>query len=330
MDYMLHLAHPFIFLGAVVIIVACGFFRWFYYRSVVYNYSLVSFFAAQGYHTSSLYKSVPFVFRALVLLFLALLMSRPQWVDIKSKINVEGIDIMMVLDASGSMQCFDDLADQRSRFLVAKTEAINFIEKRENDQIGLVLFGRDAISRCPLTLDRKILKQILQDTELGSVSPNGTALSIAIAMAARRLKDSKAKSKIMIVLTDGEPTREIDIDPLKALDIVKKLGIKIYTIGIGGDHGGLIRQEPFGIVAMHFAYNKNLLKMFAHETGGNFFEAKNPSDMEHIYRVINELEKTEYETNIFTHYLDIIFPFICIICALLLLELISAFVWFTL
>lgn len=328
MEYLFRIVHPWLLLFMLSIIVLAGYFVWFFSARTLYRYPLIAAVKRQGYRASALYKILPFLSRLLALVGLAFLIARPQWIDLKSKVTIEGIDIMLVLDASGSMQCFDDLQDQRSRFEVAKQEAMTFIDKRNNDQIGLILFAKDAVSRCPRTNDKKLLKQILADTYLGTLNPNGTSLSLAVAMAARRLKDSAAKSKILILLTDGEPTPETDINPLDALEIVKKLGIKMYTVGVGGEHGGLLKQEPFGIVAMNFKYNKDLLKMFALESGGKFFEARNPSDMHAIYQTIDSLEKTDYQADMFTRYLDIILPLILLIVGALLVELFVSLIWF--
>ncbi len=326
---MFTIVHPWILFFISCAIGVFGYYRWFYYTPTRYSYSLVEVCKQYGYQVSILYSLLPFILRCLVLLLLGLLISKIRLIDVTSKVPVEGIDIMIALDASRSMICFDELHDERSRFLIAKTEAINFIEKRENDQIGLVLFGRDAVSRCPLTLDKSLLKEILYNFNLGDINPDGTVINVALAMAARRLKDSKSKSKIIILLTDGESTPNLDINVSVALDLLKKLDVKIYTIGVGGDYGGLIR-EPFGVVALNLNYNKDVLKMLAQETGGKFFESRNAEDMKQIYKTIDALEKVEYESDIFARYVDIVTPLIVIIGLLLLCELLCAWIWFTL
>jgi Ca-activated chloride channel family protein len=328
MDFSVRFAYPFIILGAGILISIAFLARSRLRRRTLYNYSLVSAFSAKGYGKIPWPLKLHTMLRCAVLCTLALLAARPQLVDIQSKMPVEGIDIMMVLDASGSMQCFDDLQDQRSRFEVAKTEAVNFIEKRENDQIGLVVFGRDAVSRIPLTLDKKIGTEIIKNLELGSaVNPDGTALGVAMAMAARRLQQSKAKSKVMIVLTDGEPTPEIDIDPKKAIDLAKKFGIKIYTIGIGGEHGGLFHDPLFGIRSMGFRLNSTLLRSIAQQTGGLYFEAHRPHELHNIYASIDALEKTTIEATIFSTHHELLLPFVCAAAILALLEFLSRFIW---
>jgi Ca-activated chloride channel homolog len=328
-DYFFRFAHPWLAIVLLIVVSIAAVIKVVWYKPLKFRYSLVNAIGKSNHSVSTAFKWVPFVLRLGLLVVLGLLIARPQWVNSNSKVSLEGIDIMVVLDASGSMQCFDDIHDQRSRFEVAKTEAIHFIKKRENDPIGLVLFGKDAISRCPLTLDKNILTEIVQDLKLGDINPDGTVLSIGLSMAIKRLKDSKAKSKIIILLTDGEPTPGLDIEPQMAVDLAKKLGIKIYTIGIGGEHGGLWRDPLFGVRQMGFRLNTNLLQAIAQQTGGQFFLAAKPDDMKRIYDTIDTLETTEYETPMFTSILELIIPFGLSACALLLLELVmTSFVWF--
>ncbi len=331
MEYFFRFAHPWVAVANIIIVVLIAFIRHKFYKPVLYRYSLTSELKRTNYTISHIQHYMPFVLRLFALLTLGLLVARPQLVNVHSKVHIEGHDIMLVLDASGSMQCFDDIRDQRPRFEVAKQEAIRFIEKREHDQIGLVLFGRDAISRCPLTLDKNILKSIIKDLKLGDINPDGTVLSIAISMAANRLKKSKAKTKLIILLTDGEPTPGIDIEPSIPVELARKLGIKIYTIGVGGEHGGLWHDPLFGIRSMGFKMNKQLLQAIAQQTGGQFFAAQNPDDIARIYDTIDTLEKTEIETDVFSNYYELVFPFIIAILIFLLSELLlTTFVWFRL
>jgi len=266
--------------------------------------------------------------RLLLLIGLAFLIGKPQLVDPRSNITVEGIDIVLVLDASGSMQLQDYSDDKRSRFDIAKEEAIRFIQKRENDPIGLVIFGNDAISRCPLTLDKTILTTMLDDLKLGVVNPDGTMLSTAILTGVNRLKNSKAKSKIVIALTDGEPS-ENDLDPRIAIEVAKKLGVKIYTIGIGTDEQQYMNHPFYGVIVMP-KVNRKLLTMVAKKTGGEFFLAKDEKDMRMVYEKIDALEKTEYETDMYSNYFDWFMPFLWVIIIICFLELLlSTFVWFS-
>jgi Ca-activated chloride channel family protein len=326
--YTLHFAQPSLMFVCLLLTIVGACIRRLYHKPIVYIYPLVSSLRRYGYETH-----VPLyilnILRFCALCTLAILVGRPQWVDTTSKVRIEGLDIMLVLDVSGSMVCFDSLTDQRTRFDVAKQEAISFVKKRENDFIGLVIFGKDAVSRCPLTLDKNILSDIIRDLQLGDVDPEATALSIALSMAISRLKNSQAKSKIIILLTDGEPTKGLDIDHQIPIEMAQKLGIKIYTIGVGNPQGAYLNDPAFGVARVMIKLNTELLKTIAHQTGGQFFLAAQPHDLKRIYDTIDALEKTEREADIFTHYLPIIIPFLVIATMCLLAELLlSYFVWF--
>lgn len=294
---------------------------------VVYRHTLASTLAANGFASEHWYKKILYVLRLLSLLALAFFAARPQLVDSRSKITVEGIDIILTMDASGSMSIQDFADDQRSRFEVAKDEALRFINLRHNDALGLVLFGKDAITRCPITHDKKLLKQITQEAELGQVvDPDGTVLAIALLNAINRLKYSQAKSKVIILLTDGAPS-DGDIDHNIPLAIAKKMGIKIYTIGIGSDEPRMV-LTPQG-PAIIPVVNRKLLQEIAQHTGGQFFMAHNAQDMRDVYDTIDALEKTEHESPVFTKYFDIYAPGLIVTFGLLVLELIlTTWIWF--
>ena len=261
-----------------------------------------------------------------MLVGLALLIARPQLIDKRSQVNVEGIDIVLALDVSGSMQCFDDIHDRRMRIDIAKEEAIKFVEKRENDPMGLIIFGNEALSRCPLTLDKKMLETIIKDTQLGIISPDGTLLIRGLIMAISRLKKSKAKSKIVVALTDGLPS-EGDSDFRIAIELAKKYEIKLYMIGIGGE-GGYINHPFFGVQQTQSGIDMRLLTMLAQQTGGRAFEARRPEDLAHIYDTIDQLEKTHYETEMYQKKYDIFMVFLWWLCALFCLELfLSCYLW---
>jgi Ca-activated chloride channel homolog len=329
MKYWFQLKFPFIFIGGMVWLFCLAWYLWKYKKNIRYRYSRVSQFFTK-IKTKAWGKYILRLVRFAALSLLVFIIARPQLVDTTSKKHIDGIDIMLVLDVSNSMMLFDDLSDRRSRIVIAKAEAIKFVEKRPDDQIGLVIFGRDAVSRCPLTYDKHLIQDIITKLELGVINPDGTVLSRAIVVAANRLKTSKAKSKIMILLTDGEPTQGLDLPPSQAVDIAQQLGIKIYTIGIGGEHGGLIEDPIFGVQAMGFHLNQKLLESIAKSTGGKSFEAKNSKDLEKIYGIIDSLEKTEYETTIFSNYYDIFIPFLAFALLLMLVEVFfSTWIWFS-
>jgi len=239
--------------------------------------------------------------RSIVLIILVFLAAKPQLVDQDTKMPIEGIDIMVALDMSGSME-FPDFG-KRTRFEVAKEEAIRFIKKRDVDAIGLVLFAKYAISRCPLTFDKKLLESVIMPLEIGFIDPEGTMLARGIIAAVNRLKNSKAKSKIIILLTDGEPS-EGDLDMSIAIEAAKRFSIKIYTIGIGSDVEEVFFHPLYGPIRKQ-GVNKELLHFIAMQTGGRMFMAYNATDMRLIYDTIDSLEKTSYDVPIFYKIQDL-------------------------
>ena len=327
MSYFLRLAQlPLLY----VLIPLLGLLVWLhkrYHKPVLYQYSLATELYNNKVASTHPYKKIFYVLRFLILLLLAFLIAKPQLVDSRSKVSAEGIDIVLVLDVSGSMQ-FQDY-DDRSRIDVAKEEAIRFIKKREYDGLGLVIFGKDAVSRCPITLDRTLLKTIVDELNIGVIDPDGTMLITAMITAANRLKHSQAKSKVMIVLTDGEPS-EGDMDPSVAIEVAKRLGIKIYTVGIGSEEDEMLMHPLYGLIAKP-KVNKKLLTDVAEKTGGHYFMAHNARDMRHIYDTIDRLEKTEHEVPVFSKYYDIFTPFVFMTIGLVILEVVlSSFIWFAL
>jgi len=311
-------------LGAIV-------YRLFCDKSVVYKYSLASYISRAGAQAVSYFKTIFFFLRITILGLLVFLISKPQLPDRRSQINVEGIDIMLVLDASGSMICFDDQQDRRSRIDIAKKEALKFIDQRETDAFGLVVFGNGALSACPLTHDKAVLREILELLNLGTmVDERSTLLSHGMLTALNRLKYTNSPSKIMIVLTDGQPSMH-DAPVHLPLSIAQKLGVKIYTIGIGSEHGGY-SMGPHGMMLSEgVQLNEQLLQYIADQTGGAFYRARNAQEMRKIYKTINKLEKRQMPVNLYSRYYDIFVPFLWLIILLVVSELFLAlFVWKTL
>lgn len=323
-----HFAHPYLFLIFIPLLLLILSIKYFWYKSPVYSYSLGMQLQLNGYASRHPHKIILFIIRTLVFLVLIFTIPMPQLVDVHSKTSMHGIDIILVLDISGSMQGVDNEHDPRSRIAIAKEEALRFVDKRDNDAIGLVLFAKDAFSRCPLTLDKKMLHDIVADVQIGLLDPNETCISTALITAANRLKHSQSKSKIIILLTDGAPS-ESDIDPQVAISIAKQLGIKVYTIGVGG-YKPYYFVPGLGLVPTQ-DFDKKLLQEIAQETNGRYFKAHDAKDMRLIYDTIDSLEKTKHEVERYTHYQEIFMPFILIVLALLGLELIlSSLVWFSL
>lgn len=320
----IHFAYSFIYWWVVPCVILAVAYYLFFHKTAYYQYPLTTLLARKGISVAPTHTRIFGIIRASVFALLIFLIGKPQLVDHRSSVLLDGIDIMMVLDVSGSMQ-FPDY-DKKSRLQVAKEEALAFIDKRTNDSIGLVIFGNDALSRVPLTLDKKIIHDLISSLQIGIINHQGTVLSTAIITAANRLKKSDAKSKIMIVLTDGEPTPN-DASPDTAIKVAQQMGIKIYTIGIGNEEEFFM--DPFYGLIQKPKINKGLLTKIAHETGGKFFLATNTQDMREIYKTIDSLEKTTHETSMYNHYYDIFVPFVWIIILLLLIELLlSTTIWF--
>jgi Ca-activated chloride channel family protein len=238
---------------------------------------------------------VPTWLRLLALIFLILALARPQTFDSEREFFAEGIDIVLSMDVSGSMNAED--FHPQNRLAIAKEEAKRFILGRKNDRIGLVVFAKKSFTQCPLTLDYEILTRLLDDVSLG-VLQDGTAIGMGLANAVNRLRESKAKSKVIILLTDGE-NNSGNIDPLTAAQLAKGYGIKIYTIGIGKD--GLVPfpvDDPiFGrrYIQANFKIDEKSMSQIASITGGRFFRARDPNSLREIYKVIDQMEKTKVQ-----------------------------------
>ncbi len=299
-----------------------------FYKPSRYSYTLVTVLEKAGLVAGQWRNRLLFILRALILIFLVTLVARPQLIDPTSAVKDKGVAIMLALDLSGSMQLFDDMNDKSSRIKTELREARQFIEKREHDPIGLTFFAQDVIARAPLTHDKQLLKEILDETQLGVINPNGTKLAQGLLVAAQRLKNTQAASKIIILLTDGAPSPD-DLDPRQALSVVKKLGIKVYTIGIGDDQGGFVFNPHFNVISrQNSPLNKELLQLIAAETGGAFFEAKKPQDMGRIYQTIDNLEKTGFEKPLYQHYHELAMPLLWLVLLLLSIEIIlRCFLW---
>jgi Ca-activated chloride channel family protein len=311
------------------ILITALLYRLKFYKSPSYVYPAVNFFLKSQFIKSNFYKKILFVLRITTLSGLLFLILRPQWVDEKSKINVDAIDIIVTIDVSGSMRLIDDIKEKISRIEAAKEEAIRFIEKRPNDPIGIVLFGREVISRCPLTLDKTVLKDMVGSIQLGEINPDGTWLGTGLATAINRLRNSKAKSKIIILLTDGEPTPPEKVEPDVAIEMAKQYGIKIYTVGIGNENGAYDYDPLAGWrIYQGSSLNVELLQKISAATGGQFFKAGNAKEMRRAYDTIDKLEKTKIESELFHNYYEAFLTFIWVLLTLLGIEFLLRFlIW---
>ena len=306
-------------------------YQLFFKKVVIYRYSLASYIARARVQSFPYFRTLFFFLRILILGILAFLILKPQLPDRRSQINVEGIDIMLMLDCSGSMICFDDMQDRRSRMEIAKKEAVNFIEQRDTDAMGLVVFGNGALSACPLTHDKTILREIISALDIGTmVDERSTLLGHGMLAALNRLKKTNSSSKILIVLTDGQPSMN-DVPIHVPLSIAQEMKVKIYTVGIGSDQGGY-SVGPHGMMMSEGAQlNEQLLQHIADQSGGRFYRARNAQEMREIYRDINKIEKRTMPVNLYARYYDIFEPFLWLVIFLVMSELLlSLFVWKTL
>lgn len=325
---VLHILYPSVLYILTPILIGATLYRIFLYKTPYYRFPLGKFLAQHTKAHHRHHKKVLNFLHLCSLTALLFLIARPVWVDQHSNVTTHGIDIVFAIDVSESMLFFDDLHDTRSRIEVAKQEAIRFIEKRTDDPIGLVVFGKDVISRCPLTLDKNILKEIVGSLEIGEISGAGTFLGTGLAMAVNRLRTSKSKSKIIVLISDGEPSIPETVTPEAAIKLAQQFGIKVYTIGIGNEKGGYINHPFFGTQQVQSALNTTLLHTIAEQTGGVFLRANNPKELRAAYDHINKLEKTEYETNVFHRYYEAFLTFIWIILAIIACELVlRLFIW---
>ena len=315
---MMQIVHLWLIWGGLLLLTLAAYCRWRWHKSVRYVMPYAALVERLGHTTTRTipYKTVVFVMRCCALVLILFATAQVRKIDEQSKIEVQGSDIMLVLDASGSMQLFDDLKDPRSRFDVAKKEVLNFINRRPSDPIGLIIFGATAVSRCPVTLDKHLLQEIVGELALGDINHASTVLGVALSMAVNRLRHSTATSKIVILLTDGAPTPDdVPIEPV--IQLAKKYGIKIYTIGVGGADGGYANMPLYGLMRCETPLNAELLATIARETGGAFFHAEKPEDIKHVYETIDALEKTSFDAPLYTRYHDLFMPLLY--AALLLL-----------
>ncbi len=272
-----------------------------------------------GWRTYGIWIAPLLQWTAFVLIVLAL--ARPQFKNTTVERSAEGIDIVLVLDISTSMRA-EDL--QPNRFEAARNVAKEFINNRRSDRIGLVVFAGNSYTVVPPTLDYELLKQMLSEVEMGIIK-DGTAIGMGIATAVNRLKESEAKSKVIILLTDGQNNAG-KIDPVTAADLARTFGIKIYTIGVGTEG-----MAPYPVTSPIFGnryqqvevnIDEEMLTRIAQMTGGEYFRATDTQALKEIYERIDELETTEIEEIIYTDYKDLYLRFLLPALALLIISVV--------
>ena len=261
--------------------------------------------------------------RPAALILLAVAMARPQRKWQEEKIKADAVDIMLAMDISPSMLSRDFDPD---RLAVAKTVAIHFVDKRPYDRLGLTAFSAEAFTQCPLTTDRRVIQEFIKNLQVGRLE-DGTAIGMGLATAVNRLKDSASKSKLVILLTDGENNAGY-IDPMQAAEIAHTLGIRVYTVGIGTE--GVVmspaQRNPDGsyiYAPREMMFDTQLLEEIARATGGKFYRAYSEDDLEGIYAEIDKLEKTRIEVTTIQRTKDFFQWLLAVAAAFLLLELLG-------
>ncbi len=262
---------------------------------------------------------LPFVLRMLAISLIIIAIARPQSSNSWSTEKTEGIDIMIALDISGSMMAEDF---KPNRLEASKSVANEFILARRNDNIGLVLFAAKSFTQCPLTTDHAVLVNLFNSIEYGMIE-DGTAIGLGLANAVDRLRDSQAKSKVVILLTDGDNNRG-DIAPITAGELAQTFGVRVYTIGVGSY--GQVRiptQTPMGkqYQMMDSSFDEKPLMEIAEMTGGKYFRATNNEKLRSIYQEIDQMEKTKISVREYNKKYEKYMSFVFLAFVLLLLEI---------
>lgn len=263
---------------------------------------------------------LPATLRTLALALGILALARPQDINTVRQSFAEGVDIMLIIDTSSSMKAQDFLPN---RFEAAKTVASDFVQERVSDRVGLIVFAAQAYTQVPLTLDYTFMLTLLDEVEIGVVE-DGTAIGTALGIAVNRLRESEAKSKVIVLLTDGQNNRG-EVDPVTASEAAAAFDVRIYTIGVGKKgKAPYVVDDPFygqRVMQMEVEIDEDMLTAVAQNTGGRYFRATNVDALREIYDEIGELEKTKIEEQIYTNYAELYPYFLLPALVLLLLEL---------
>ncbi|MBQ2243712.1 MAG: VWA domain-containing protein [Bacteroidales bacterium] len=274
----------------------------------------------RGNQLYKIFRHLPFILRCIAVAAIIVAIARPRSSSTFEKIDSEGIDIVLAMDISTSMLARDFKPD---RIGAAKDIAIQFIAERPSDRIGVVVFAGESFTQSPLTTDRPTLINLMKEVECGIIE-DGTAIGNGLANAVARLKDSPAKSRVIILLTDGVNNRG-EIAPQMAIEIAKTYGIRVYTIGVGAmGEAPYPMMTPYGVKEMmvKVEIDEELLKEIASETGGEYFRATDNTKLLEIYRQINEMEKSRTTVDSFPLYKEEFNRFALVALAALLLELV--------
>lgn len=322
-------AHPWVLLGLLLVPLLAGWWLWRYRKQdAALQHSNISVFDGIGRTLRVRLRWLPYALRLLAVSALVVALARPQSQLSRQEMTVEGIDIVMALDISGSMQAEDF---KPNRLEAAKKVAADFIEGRKNDRMGLVVFAGQAFTQVPLTIDHHVLLQQLGGVRSGVVR-DGTAMGDGLATAINRIKDSEAKSKVIILLTDGV-NNEGSVDPMSAAEIAKMYGIRLYTIGVGSlGKAPFPFRDQFGRVHyqnIDVEIDEALLERMAGATDdGHYFRATNKKALLEIFSQIDEMETSKIDVTQYAQTKDEQAPWLWLALAALALELLLRWLWF--
>ena len=284
----------------------------------------VKFWKAGGRSVLGVIRHLPFLLRTIALVMIIIAIARPRSSTKMNKIDTEGIDIVLAMDVSTSMLARDFTPD---RISAAKDIAIEFISQRPSDRMGIVVFAGESNTQCPLTTDRATLINLMKEIETGLIE-DGTAIGNGLATAVARMQNSDAKSRVVILLTDGV-NNSGEITPQTAADIAKTYGIRVYTIGVGANGTAPYPvMTPWGVQMQNVEVeiDENLLKNIAETTGGRYFRATDNTKLSEIYSEINKMEKARTTIDSFPIYKELFTGFALIALACLLLEVLISFI----
>jgi len=323
-DKDIKISATFVFIFGALLIAALLWYHFRYRRvkSATIKYSDLKIVKRASRTHRQKFRFVLIVLRVAALVLFIIAFARPRSGTEYQEVTSEGIDIMMCLDVSSSMQAED--FKPHNRLYVCKEEMKKFINKRVNDRIGLVVFARYSYTQCPVTTDYGVLLRFVDQVDFGVVE-DGTAIGMAIANSVNRLRESPAKSKIIVLLTDGDNNAG-EIDPLTAANLASAFDIKIYTIGAGKPGNAMFPyQDP--IFGKRYVYqptkiDEETLKEIAKKTGGKYYRARSGEELEEIYAVIDKLEKTEIDIASHIQYKELFYYFAYAGLAFLVLEMV--------
>lgn len=272
-------------------------------------------------------RHVLFLLRLAVVALLVVVLARPQSSNRWEQVTTEGIDVVMCMDVSGSMRAMDF---KPNRLEASKNVGIEFVNARQDDRFGLVVFAGESFTQCPMTTDRAVVVNFLKEIDFGIIE-DGTAIGMGLATAVNRIKDSKAISKVIILLTDGVNNRG-DVGPVTAAEIAATFGIRVYTIGVGSQGNAPIPvQDMFGRTVtrnMPVEIDEEVLRQIAEKTDGAYFRATDNNKLREIYQEIDQLEKTRLDVKHFSKKKEEYFPFLLAAMLLLLVEILMRYTVF--